>query len=534
MIKELRLTNIILVESAEITFTHGFNVLSGESGSGKSAILNALHLIAGVRSDTGLIRRGADKGIVEACFDIDNLPILPHLLKEAGIDHAEGDDLLIRREIHTSGKSRAFVNNQAAQLSILKQISDHLFEIVGQHANQKLLSTDHHRHLLDLYSDLKGDIATFSNIWEEETQTRQLIDELKNSQAERLRTIEVCRMEIEELESAAIKEGEDEELFAEYTHLSNTDQLAEKVREINDVLSGEKIAILAHLSRQKSTLEELVTLDPVLSEVNTSYQNALLELQEVAYSLRNYETRIEHDPTRVEFLEERLSLIARLKKKYGSSIDEMHAYLAKAHDKLTQLESSDLQIESLEEKLKGLSTTCNNLGSQLTRNRQQASKIFATGIVKHLIALNMPKVQFVINITPQKRSRNGDDKIEFFIVPNIGEHQVSVCDCASGGELSRTMIALQALLAGKEQTPTIIFDEVDANIGGETANVVGEKLNEIGQKHQVLCITHFPQVAKYADHHLHIYKTEIDGRTITQVNSLDSSARQKELARMRG
>lgn len=534
MLKEIRLKNIVLIEMAEIAFAPGFNVLSGESGSGKSAIMNALNLIAGDRSDAALVRRGEDKGIIEAIFDIDKIPSLIPFLEQAGIDHDMGNDLLIRREIFATGKSRAFINNQAAQLTLLRQVTDYLFEIVGQHANQKLLSLDYHRQTIDLFGDLQKNVQAFSQCWEEETKTRQELEHLINSEAQRLREIEVCQMEIEELNEANLKEGEEEPLFAEYTQLANADDLAQKVSEINRVLSGEKIGALAHLSRQKSVFEQLIQLDPSLTDTATSYSNILMELQEISHTLRNYEHRIEHNPQRASQLNERLALISRLKKKYGSSIEEIHAYLKQTKEKLARLENADASIDLLQRKLQSLSEQCNALGNELSKLRKHAAKKFESAVVHHLRALNMPKAEFIVDVSPQKRCRTGDDKIEFYLIPNVGEHQVSLRECASGGELSRIMLAIQTLLAGKEQTPTLVFDEVDANIGGETATVVGEKLREIGNMHQVLCITHFPQVAKLAKHHLHIFKQEIDGRTLTLVQSLNDKSRKRELERMLG
>lgn len=534
MLKELRIKNIVLIETAEISFCSGFNVLSGESGSGKSAIMNALNLIAGERSDAGLVRRGAEKGVIEAIFDIDQLPLLIPVLHQAGIDHDDGNELLIRREIFASGKSRAFINNQAAQISLLRQVSDNLFEIIGQHANQKLLSLDYHRQTLDLYGSLQKDAQRFALRWEEESRTRQELEQLISSESQRLREIEVCQMEIEELNDAGLKDGEEEQVFAEYTQLSNADDLAQKVSEINRVLTGEKTAVLAHLTRQKTIFEQLLRLDPSLKEVSTSYSNALVELQEVAHLLRNYEHRIEHNPERVSLLNERLALITRLKRKYGATIEEVNAYLKQSKERLALLENADASIEILQEKAKSLTEECNMLSIALTAQRKQAAKNLEKAVVQHLRALNMPKVEFIVEVSPQKRCRNGDDKIEFYLIPNVGEHRVSLRECASGGELSRIMLALQALLAGREQTPTLVFDEVDANIGGETAAVVGEKLREIGSQHQVLCITHFPQVAKLAKHHLHIFKQEVEGRTITLVESLDDKTRKKELSRMLG
>lgn len=534
MLKELHLTNIVLVESTIIHFAPGFNVLSGESGAGKSAIMNALNLIAGDRSDTSVIRRGADKATVEAIFEIQNLPQLSTLLETSGIDHEPDGELFIRRELSTAGKSRAYINNQLAQISLLRQVSEHLFNIIGQHANQKLLSLDYHRLALDLFGEIQSQEKAFELCWNEENSVRQTLESLVNSEAQRMRELEVCRMELEELTEVNVKEGEEEELFEEYTRLSNADELAQKVSDITHIFYGEKNPVLNLLGKQQSTFDDLIALAPSLTEAATSYKNALLELQEVGRTLQYFESRIEHNPQRAAQLNSRLELITKIKRKFGPTLEEIHTYHKNLEVRLAQLENADIEIEELQNKLQNLTQKSNTLAIDLTNARKKASLSFQKEVVGHLRALNMPKVEFHIDITPQKRNKHGDDKIEFFLTPNIGEHRVSLRECASGGELSRTMLALQAVLAGKENTPSLIFDEVDANIGGETASVVGEKLCEIGKQHQILCITHFPQVAKQAEHHIRIFKKEIDGRTVTMVDCLNQETRHVELDRMLG
>lgn len=534
MLKHLRIQNIILIESADISFEAGLNVLSGETGSGKSALMNSLNLIAGDRTDVSMIRRGAEKGVVEAVFDTSGNSSVKALLEEGGIDHDVREELIIRREISAAGKSRAFINNQQAQLGLLRKVSDLLLDIVGQHANQKLLTVENHREMVDLFGDLKHEVVAFSKSWEEENALRVQLEELVRNEAQRLRDIEMYQRELEELSSAKLKENEEEELFAEYTLLSNCEDVTSKVNEITQVLCGEKQNALAALSRVKSSFEQLMRIDPSLTDSAKAFDNALIELQEIAYTLRNYQNRIEHNPARAAEVNERLTLINRLKRRYGTSIAEIQLYQIQIQEKLSFLEDADVHIEELRSRLKSLSDQNSHLCKKITEKRQEAASKLEKAVIKELRALNMPKVEFHVINTPQKRNRYGDDHIEFFLSPNVGEHRISIKECASGGELSRVMLALQSLLAGKEQVPSLIFDEIDANIGGETASVVGEKLREIGKQHQVLCITHFPQVAKQAQHHLQISKKEHEGRTVTLVKELNKNEREKELTRMLG
>lgn len=534
MLKELRISNLVLIESTTMQFAPGFNVLSGESGAGKSAIMNALGLIAGTRCDTSTVRRGADKGVVEAVFDIDHLPQLLALLDSAGIDHETDLELFIRREVSVKGKSRAFINNQLAQPALLRQVAEMLFDIVSQHANQKLLSSDYHRHVIDLYGDLEPACHAFAECWEEEKETLRALEELIASEAKRASEIEACKQTIEELLEANIKEGEEDLLFAEYSRLSNADSLLTKVGEINRTLQGEKLSVLGLLGRQKGCLDQLIESAPDLSETAKVFGSALLELEEVALVLRRFESQIEFNPQKAAELNKRLELFSHLKRKYNLSFEELQSHLKKTQERLHKLENAESHIEELKERAKLLNNKSTKLANILTEKRKAAALKFQEQMIMELQSLNMPKAEFIVEAAAQKRTISGDDKIEFFLIPNVGEHRVSVRECASGGELSRIMLAIQALLAGKEKIPCLIFDEIDANIGGETAVVVGKKLKEISLNHQVLCITHFLQVAVQAEHHLRVHKKEIEGRTISLVDLLNASNRHEELARMQG
>lgn len=534
MLKQLTIQNIILIETAVIPFESCLNVLSGETGAGKSAIMNALSLLTGERADAGMIRRGSEKGSVEAIFDIDSHPHVKRLLEESGIDHEEGNELIVRREVSAAGRSRAFINNQMVQLGVLRSISVWLLDLIGQHANHQLLSIENHRSILDLYGDLEKDVSVFSNNWTKENEKRRLLDELISSEAQRLRDIDRYQRELEELEEAKLKENEEDELFSEYTLLTNAQELSGKVHDIYETLSGERQAVLPVLNRLRGLFDQLVRIDPSLSEIAKEYESVLIELQEIAHTLGKYQSNIERNPSREIEVNDRLSLIDRLKRRYGASVKDIQAYQMDVREKLKQLMQTDIRIEELHQELNQLEKQNNILGQQITQKREIAALCLEKGVVEELRALNMPKVEFYCRVSSQRRSQTGDNQVEFFLRPNVGEHDVAVRDCASGGELSRLMLAIQVLLAGKKKTPTLIFDEIDANIGGETASVVGLKLKEIGQKHQVLCITHFPQVAKQGDHHLQISKNEQNGRTITMITILSGANRKKEIMRMLG
>lgn len=533
MLKHLRIQNIILVEDASIPFSQGLNILTGETGSGKSAIMHGLSLAIGERSDTGIIRKGADKGIVEAIFDLDELTI-SSLLKEGGIEHEPGQDLIIRRELSATGKNRIFINNQAAQLSFLRKIGLFLAKIVSQRANQDLYQLDYQRFLLDLYGNLQGLTKQFKQSHEREVYLRNQVQTLVKQEAQRLREIDVCQQELEELEEARMKEGEDEELFAEYTYLVNTEEIAEKINSINQFFSGERQGLIPNLNRQKQTLDSLLPFDESLKDTTEAFQSALTEIQEIAHTLRNYEASIHYDANRLNTINERLTLLNRLKKKYGATFEEVVAYQQDLTNRLEKLHNADLEIETLSKELIEAEVYTNQLADKLTLERKKFAEILGRDLTQQLIDLNMPKAYFEVQVTAQKRTLEGDDRIEFFLHPNLGENRIALKDGASGGEISRVLLALQTILAKKESPSSLVFDEVDANIGGETASIISEKLREISRCHQVICITHFPQVANRADHHLQIAKEEREGRTITVIHELDATSKKRELARMAG
>lgn len=534
MISSLHIQNIVLVEQAQISFQSGFNVITGETGAGKSAVLRALALVLGERADTQALRRGADKGAVEASFDTAYPPALRQLLEAAGIHYSHDEPLILRRELTSAGKSRAFINNQLAQVSLLRSVGTHLVDIVSQHANMELRDAAAHRAIVDSYGRLENDVNAFKKAWERERQITGELHALVNNEAARVRQAEEYARQLEELDEANVKEGEEEELFAEYTRLANSDELLSLSETLHQLLDGEEQAVIRALNRHQNTFAKLTAMDSSLADSRQAYHNAMLELQEVAHTLGNYSGRVESDPRRAAFLDERLSSIAKLKKKYGPTIADVITYHAHIKQELATLQHADARIEELQRELTQAQQATAELASNLTRRRTKIAQELAQSLTKQLHDLNMPKVDIRVDIAKQERRQEGEDHIDILFSPNVGEKLITVRECASGGELSRLILALKAIMANKERTPTLIFDEVDANIGGETATVVGQKLADIGQELQLISITHFPQVARHAHHHIQIKKTESEGRTRTEVQTLSGKQRDAEILRMTG
>jgi DNA repair protein RecN (Recombination protein N) len=528
MLRELRIDHLILVEKATIGFQPGFNVLTGETGSGKSAIMGALRLVAGERADPGLIRHGADKGVVEALFDMERASPLSDILEQAGIQWDEAG-LVIRREI--GARSRAFVNNQVATLHLLRSLQPYLFHLVDQHATHALLSKETHRSLLDLYGECQVLVQGFRAALTEQRRLESLLRELKGSAAARLRELEVCGREVEELEEANLQEGEEEELFVDFSRLSNAETLTGVSTQLLRVLSD---GCLSQMQRGRGALAQLVDLDPSQEETGKAVESLTLEMEELVYTLRNYRNNINHNPDRLAQLDDRLALINRMKRKYGATIGEIEGYYERQKNRLQDLLEADEQIDQIEESVRLSRENTEASASLLTSARQAAAVALEQKLTSEIAPLNMEQARMRIVIAPTPRTLNGDDEVTFQLAPNKGEGFVSLGQGVSGGEMARIMLGLKTLLAGKEKVGTLIFDELDANIGGETASVVGQKLTAIAREHQLLCITHFAQVAASAGHHLQIRKEEQRGRTHTLVQALTTEQRKLELTRMLG
>lgn len=533
MLHELRIQNLVLFESTTVAFDRGLNILTGETGSGKSAIMAALRLIGGERADAELIRHGSDKAVVEAVFSPPTRD-LAHLLEESGISFDPTEPIIIRREIGSSGKGKAHINHQPVLVSLLRTLSPYLFEMVTQHANQMLFSTDAHRQILDAFGGIHEQLGTFIRCWEDEKNLIEEKNSLETQNSERLRLSARYEAEIEELTQASLQDGEEDELFAEYTKLINADEIAKLVEDISEELTGDDKPILTRLNRHLTMLEKLRGIDPKSQELAQSFKNAVSELQEVSYGLRRYRNGIDSNPEKAFELNERLTLISKLKRKYGPTIPSMLVYLQEIESKLSSLQNADERLDRLDKEIVIAAKKTEDAALTLTKARVKAAAALSKALTKEIRSLNMPKAELVVSLAKVKRTKNGDDHIEILMSPNMGEKQISVKECASGGEISRLLLSLKTLLAGLQATPCLIFDEVDANIGGETATIVGQKLQQIAKSQQLMCITHFPQVAEQADHHLQVSKSEVNGRTIGTVVILDAQGRQREKERMLG
>lgn len=530
MIRHLILKNLVLIDESEILFGPGLTIISGETGAGKTALIQAISLALGARADSQVIRAQEERASVEAAFDIRAMPHVHALLEESGITHDPNDLLLIRREISREGRNRSFINCQMAPLPLIQKIGRLLIHLVDQHSHQELKGAESQREIVDLFAGLHKEVASFKEAWQKAQLAQERVAQLLQKEEEREARLSRASFALKELEEADVKEGEEENCFEEFRTLSTRQELLEKTHLLHQSLSEGPQAILRELARSKNSIKALVQIDPSFTESAKCFEEATLQLQEASHFLSRYLSQGEADPKRLSYLEERLSTLHKIKRKYTDPLAE----LAKLRSEVNELENLSEEIDGAKEAAKKSDEEANTKARALTRKREAIAKTLSKALTETLRSLNMPDAEVKIEIKPQSRSSSGDDLILFWMKANKGEGWAEVKECASGGELARLFLAIKTALHEKNDTPTIVFDEIDANVGGETAAIIGEKLHALGKMRQVICITHFFQVALKADHHIAVHKEERSGRTVTKIAPLDKEEREKELVRMLG
>ena len=517
-----------------IEFENGLNIITGETGAGKTAILDAIALILGMRADTALIRKGEEKATIEAAFEVEDEKEITAILEEAGITFETDEWLVVRRELVFEGKNRAFISGQGAPLPLLQQVGARLIDLFSQHSHQTLRQTAFHRHLLDLFANLKGDLHIFQVALKEEKAFLTKIEELQVSKESREKEISYNRHVVEEIEGADLKEGEDESLFEEYSRCAHASELTETLSSAVLEITESPEALLSRLNFWTTSLNALSSIDKELKTSLSLINEASVNLCEAARELSSRLSTVDNDPLRMDRLKQRLDAIEKLKKKYGKTFLEIEESRKSAQATLDHFETLDETLLMLtKEHQKKLQET-DTLAKTLTSKRKSAASHLAPLVTNILHTLNMEGSHFDIRLTPIERTQNGDEEIAFFLKANSGEQTAPVSSRSSDGELARLMLAITTLLAEKNQTETLLFDEIDANIGGETATKIGRALSDLGKSRQVICITHFPQVATHAHTHFRVQKQEHQGRTIAHIDKLDTEERAHELSRMLG
>jgi DNA repair protein RecN (Recombination protein N) len=532
MLRALHIENLAIIDRLEVAFEAGFNALTGETGAGKSILIDALNLALGERADISLIRAGAEKLRVNAVFEVPNDPELHALLGELGVEPEDGL-LYLSREVHTSGRSIARINGQPVPVSALKALGERLIDMHGQHEHQSLLKPSSHLEFLDRWL---GEPALKLRQQVRETvsalrQTERELQEIVAREREREQMLDLYRFQVDEIRAANLQVGEDEQLETEARRLVYAEKLVALAGNAYDALMGEHGAYDQAASASRN-LTEIARIDPSVSPWGEMLESALVQLEEVAHNLRAYAESIEYDPARLEAVIERQELIKRLKRKYGDTIEAVLQYADEAAAKLHALETQTERRAELEAELARLQESAHALCEQLSALRRDGAQRFANAVQAALRTLAMERAQFTVEVRPKPMDATGADSVEFLFSANPGEPPRPLSKIASGGEMSRVMLALKTVLADAAPVPTLVFDEIDAGIGGRTAHAVGEQIAQLARHCQILCVTHLPQIACRANHHLLIEKHTDGAMTRVAVQPLTGEARVQEIARM--
>jgi DNA repair protein RecN (Recombination protein N) len=538
MLKLLRINNIALIPALEVEFGEGLTLLTGETGAGKSILIDALGLLLGDRASPELIRSGEDRAAVEAVFEVEDASAL---LEERGLT-ADGDEVVVRRELQASGKGRATVNGALVPVSLLRDLASRLTVIHGQHEPQGLLDPATHVDLLDHFAGT-GDGRPLAEYFRDLRAAEAALERLRGDRREAERRREMLEFQATEIERACLVPGEEEALRVEKARQANAGRLASLSGEAYSLLYDDEGAALSRLGQVFRRVEELASIDPSFQPFLEARAAALAPLEDLALRLRDYRDELELSPGRLDEIEARLAAVERLKKKYGATVEDVLAFGERRRRELDLASSPEEQERALEARRERLGAAYLERARALSKKRRAAAPELRKRVQAELAQLAMEKTRFEVAFTPadadaaldpSQWTERGLERAEFLLSPNPGEELRPLARIASGGELSRIMLGLKSVVRADTPGLTLVFDEVDAGIGGRVAEVVGRKLKAVAARQQVLCVTHLPQIAALADHHLAVLKRVEKGRTVTTVERLDDDARAEEIARMLG
>ena len=530
----LRITNLALVEELEWHLAQGFTAVTGETGAGKSIIIGALQLLLGERADKSLIRTGTDLCTVEAVFSGNDLETLNPQLVESGIEPCE-NDLIIKRSFSTAGGTRQFINGSPTTLSVLKNLGDELVDLHGPHDHQSLLSPDRQLSLLDSFARAEDQLAEYRNLY---GQLQTLLAEhaaLNTAETAREQELDLLRHQTTEIKSANLVAGEEEEVENRYKLTASSKRLIELASAIANKLSETDDSVLSQLAETQRLLRELEKIDGSIAQFSSAHAAAVVELSEIARELSTYAEKLDLDPEQLAALEQRISLFETLKRKYGGSIAEVIAFAERAAERMQKIEGRDAELQRLVKEIENVRAQMKRAGETLRKLRGKAAPKLSENIRRNLRDLGFRQSEFEAKLRTLDEPRpNGFDSVELLFSPNPGEPLKPLRAIASSGEISRLMLAIKSALAAHDAIPLLVFDEIDTNVGGEIAHAVGAKMQTLGRDHQVICITHLPQVAATASAHFVVTKDVSRGRTFSNLREVSGKSRQEEIARMLG
>ncbi len=530
MLQILHIENIAIIEQADIVFERGFNVLTGETGAGKSIVIDSLSAVLGQRTSRDLIRTGCEKAFVSACFS----DVPGFITQDLGVEASE--ELLLQREIHADGRNVCRINGRPATVTQLRNLGVRLLNIHGQHDGQQLLDEEQHIVYLDSYGRVEPEKDAYRAVFEKLTDLRRRIQSLQMDEAEKARRMDTLRYQISELERAELVPGEEEALNSRRTFLRNSEKFISAVGEAEFCLNGDDNGdgALNLLRQAEQAVSGIRNLDSEYAELYERLESVYSEVYDLADILRDRREGFEFSPNELDEVEGRLDLLYRLKKKYGPSVEDMLEYLERCREDLARITEADDTLILLEKERKRAEKDALVAAKALSDARKQAAEQMSGQILEELRQLDMGKVRFEVSFSEKPMDESGADEVRFLMSANVGEELRPIDRIASGGELARIMLALKNVLSEQDQVGTMVFDEVDTGVSGRAAQRVAEKMARISRKKQVLCVTHLPQIAAMADTHFSVEKGEANGRTFTSVKQLDREERCRELARITG
>lgn len=530
----LRIKNLALVEDLEWQLGPGFTAITGETGAGKSIIIGALQLLLGERTDKSLIRTGAETCTVEAVFEGAGIAQLREFLQESGVEE-EASELIVKRSFSAAGTNRQFINGSPTTLAVLKKLGDELVDLHGPHDHQSLLSPERQLALLDGYADLAATGRDFAQTYRQLQALRAEHAALSTAESAREQEIDLLRHQIGEITGANLSAAEEDEIATRYRLASNSKRLLELAASISRRLSEADDAILPQLAETQRLLRDLEKIDPDQGTLAEAHAACVVELAEISRAMGQYAEALDLDPAQLAALEERVTLFETLKRKYGGSIGEVIAFGERAAERLRKIEGRDAELERLGKEIETTRKELERIGGGLHKARAKAAPQLAEEVRANLRDLGFRQSEFEANLTRLDEPRlSGFDALELLFSPNPGEPLKPLRTIASSGEISRVMLAIKSSLAAHDAIPLLVFDEIDANVGGEIANAVGTKMRKLAADHQVLCITHLPQVAATARRQFVVTKEVVGGRTHSRLTEVKGKARQEEIARMLG
>ena len=534
MLELLHIENIAIIERADIEFGRGFNALTGETGAGKSIVIDALGAVLGQRTSRELIRTGAEKAFVSAAFG--DVPAELPGLAENGLAPEEDGTLLLQRELYGDGKNVCRVSGRPVTVAQLRRIGASLLNIHGQHDGQQLLDEEQHLVYLDRFGRVEEELDAYRARYDAWRATHREMDALRMDEAEKARRVDMLRHQIGELERADLQEGEEEALLARRNILRNGEKFISAISEADVCLNGgdEGLGAVSAIKEAEDALRSLRSLGDAFITLSDRLEALRCEAYDLAETIRDKKDEFDFSPQELDAVESRCDQLYRLKKKYGSSVEEMLSYLERSREELDRIEYADDRLTQLEQKLKAQEKAARDAAKTLSEKRRAAAKELEARISRELSELDMPKLRFSIDFQGKELAEDGTDTVAFLMSANVGEALRPIQKIASGGELSRIMLALKNVLAEQDSVMTMVFDEVDTGVSGRAAQRVAEKLAKLSRTRQVLCVTHLPQLTAMADVHFGVEKGEENGRTLTRVRLLDRAARRAEIARMSG